>query len=184
MIKLSIKNKIYAAVAVWLVLCGSMFGYFFKIFDRTNTVLVASIQQQNKDLLQLEKEQDSYNKAKQDLAALARENIQPQDFFGRDVTLVNEIKTLETISGLAGVDLNLSGLSGTIKAAPKAKTLSDIAVIPYSMRVKGGFPNVVSFLEMMEHLNFITNVSSITVNGTDQTDIGVSLTAFFYLNKK
>ncbi len=178
------KNKIYVLAAVWLVICASMFGYFFNILDRSNLAEVNAIKEKNKELSQLEYERDSFEKAKADLALLAKQDIQPKDFFSKDVTLVNEIETLEGIARDNSVDLILSGISGTVKTIPKAKTVSDIGTVPYNINLTGSLSNVVSFIETVEHLSFITNVTSLAVRGDTEDKVNVTMTASFYLSKQ
>lgn len=177
------KNKIYIAAAAWLIVCLAVFGYFFKILDRQNTATLAQIVGQNNELAVLDAQQKSFTMAKQDLADLAKQSLLPDDFFSQDVTLVKEIQTLENLGNKLQVNFNLSGLSGTVKNAPKAKTQGDIVTVPYSISLSGSFPRVVDFIETMENLSFITHLTTLSLSGNGSTGVNANLTAIFYVRR-
>lgn len=175
------KYKTYAAAVAWLALCAVMFSYAFGILDSSNRRIVSQITEQQKSLTALQAERDSYIKAQADVAKMKSLSIQPQDFFNKDITLVKEIETLENWSKLLGVTLNLSGLSGTIKTAPKVKSLTEIFSLPYSISLSGPYTQVVNFLEVLEHLPFITNISNLNLSGATGDAVNASFAASFYL---
>jgi Tfp pilus assembly protein PilO len=180
------KTKIYLWFAVWAALTGLVLGYVFKGMDQANQNILAEISKAQAEKGVLAAERDSYNQAKQDLAAMQKKNLQPQDFFSQDVTLVAEIKTLEALGEKLNVTFDLSGLSGTVKTVPKANTLSAILAVPYSISLKGTFGNVVAFIETMENLDFITTLNSVSLaagSGKDSDLVIANLTANFYLRQ-
>ncbi len=179
----SAKNKIVVLLIVWFGLSAISFGYFFKILDRANKLTLLSVDKQKKELAQLKAEQQSESQAQWDLDTLAKENIQPEDFFSRDITLVNELKVLEALGQRLGVKMQIGGVSGTIHTVSKAKTITPLGVIPYSINVNGSLPRVVDFIETLENLRFITNVSNISISSADQSTVNVNMTANFYLKK-
>ncbi len=181
--KFSAKNKIIVLSIVWLVLSFAMLFYFFGFLDESNSNLVLSMQQQKKELLSLKAERDNYNQARADLDKLVAAEIQPDDFFSRDVTFVNEIKTLERWAEKLNVNMQLSGISGTVASAPKAKTTTALASIPFGVSLNGTLSDVTAFVQLLEHLNFITNVNSFSITAADPGKINMSLTANFYLRK-
>lgn len=167
----------------WVVLSASMFLYFFNFLDASNQQIVSSMQQQKKDLASLQDQEKSFELAKADLDKLAAEPMQPDDFFSKDITLVNEIQILEGWNQKLNVSMQLSGLSGTIGTATKADTITPIAQIPYTISIKGSISQVTAFLQVLENLSFVTDVTNITVSAADKNDVSSSLSAFFYLRE-
>jgi|GEM_PF-1517235 len=180
---ISAQYKVYAAAVAWLILCAVMFTYGFGILDASNSKTVLEIAEQKSSLTTLENERNSFIKAKQDIAQMESQALQPKDLFSRDVTLIKEIQTLEGWADQLGLTLNLTGVSGTIKTAPKAKTLTDIYTLPYSINVAGPYTQAVKFLEVLEHLSFITNISALSVSAGSGNAVSITLNASFYLKK-
>ena len=79
--------------------------------------------------------------------------------------------------------MQLSGVSGTINTAPKAKTTTALVVIPYSISLSGSLQDVLNFIETLENLSFITNVGSVSIAAADSGSVSAGLTANFYLRK-
>jgi hypothetical protein len=179
----SAKNKIIFLALGWLILSFAMFIFFFKIMDHRNQQTLDSMAEERKALVVLQAESDSYKKAQADLDQLSGMAIQPDNFFSSDINLVNEIKTLEALSQKYNVQMQLSGVSGTINSAPKANTVTPIVVVPYSISLNGDLSSAVNFIENLENLSFITNVSSLAINAADKGLVHVSLAANFYLKK-
>src|SRR6266404_494000 len=153
----SARNKIIVLSLVWLGLSASMFLYFFNILDSSNSATVLAMAKQQQELLFLQAQDQSYQQAKLDLRKLAQESIQPGDFFSQDITLVKEIETLESLGQKLNLQMQISGVGGTVKSAPKAKTITSLATIPYSISLNGDFASAVGFIETLEHLSFISN---------------------------
>ncbi|HVY67690.1 MAG TPA: hypothetical protein VHA30_02250 [Patescibacteria group bacterium] len=181
---MSAKNKIVLLAVLWLVLGCAMFLYFFQILDNANLKTVADMADQQKKLATLQAQGNGYKKAQDDLAQFAQEPYQPADFFSKDVTLVKEIQTLEDLGQRYGVDMQLSGLSGTVDSASKAPTTrTGIVSVPYSINLTGDFNSVVEFIEHLENLSFITNATGLTVSAASGGQVNANLTAMFYLQK-
>ena len=181
--KLSAKNKIFAILAAWVVAGLVLQFYIYKILDNSNTALVGKIEQQNREVSVLDAERISFEKAQEDLNELSKKELQPEDLFSRDVTLVNEVKYLEELGRSLGLELNLSGLSGTTKNAPKAKTQGELVVVPYVMNVVGSFSKVVDFIETFENLPFITVLEGLSLSTLGTGEVSVNMRANFYLKK-
>ena len=171
-------------LALWIAVDFAMVSHYFNIFDNTSRQTLEQIAAQRQEMAQLSAERDSYLRAKQDLVELQGKAVQPEDFFSRDVTLVNEIKTLENLGQKLKVALTLSGLSGTVTSAPKAKTQGEIFVVPYSISVTGDFSDVVAFIETMENLDFVTTLSALNISASSDSKVSASLTANFYLRQQ
>ena len=180
---LSAKNKILVLLVVWFAVSILSFAYFFKILDASNLQILKSMEKRKKELAGLKAQQQSENQAQWDLDTLAKENYKPEDFFSRDITLVNELKTLENLSQRLGVKMDIGGVAGTVNTAAKAKSITPLVVVPYSVTVNGSLQRAVDFVETMENLEFITNVSNISINTADNSTVTVSMTANFYLKK-
>ncbi len=170
-------------LAIWLSLSLIMFFYLFSILDITNTQSIKAMEQQNKDLAVLIAERESYIKAKADLQKISKEEIQPDTFFSKDISLVNEIRTLESWAEKLNVKMQLTGVSGTINTLPKAKTLTPIGTVPYSIGLLGSFTQVVNFVEVLENLSFITNVTAVSISNAADGQVNLNLSASFYLKK-
>ena len=180
---ISTKHKIYLALAIWLALVGVMFSYIFPLLGQSNAAQLNTLGDQRKQLGKLQAEQESFQQAQADLLAVAKKPRQPEDFFSKDITLVNEIQALEDLGAKSGVQFALSGVAGTIATVPKAKTASEIFAVPAVLSISGPFSGVASFIESLENLDFIVNVSGISVTSVGADKIAATLTANFYLHK-
>jgi len=181
--KLNAKNKIILATIAWLIASGAMLFHFFGILDSANQVTVLSIETKKKELQTLQAQNQSYLHAKADLKLLADQRLQPEDFFSRDITLVNELKILEALKQRFGLETQISGISGTISNAAKAKTTTALVTIPYAINVTGSLGDVVNFIETLENLSFITNVTNITISAAENNKVTAGMSATFYLRK-
>jgi Tfp pilus assembly protein PilO len=182
--KYNSKTKIYLALFLWVALSASMVFYFFKILQASNASAVNDIAKEQRELASLESERDSYQLAKKDIAEMKGKEHQPEDFFSKDVTLVNEIRALEALGQSLNIDLDLSGLSGTVKSSQAAKEQGSFVAVPYSIHVSGTYANVVAFIETMENLDFVTNLTSMLISGSSDGEVSASMTANFYLKRQ
>jgi Tfp pilus assembly protein PilO len=160
-----------------------MFLYFFKILDNLNQQVLKSMSGQMQNLALLKGQSEVYEKAESDLQKLTQESIQPEEFFSRDITLVYEIETLENLSAELNVQMVLAGVSGTVQTAPIANTKTPMAEIPYSITVSGSLQQVTAFIESLENLSFVTNITSFGLSSEGQGNVGANLGANFYLLK-
>jgi len=181
--KLSAKYKIFVVLATWVVVGLILQLYVYKILDKSNVAMVGKIEQQNREMSVLDAERISFEKAQEDLDILAKKPLQPEELFSKDVTLVNEVKYLENLANIIGVDIALSGLSGTVKSASKAKTSGDLIVVPYSMNISGSFSKIVDFIETFENLPFITVLDGMSLTTLGEGEVSANLRANFYLKK-
>ncbi len=178
------KHKIIVALAIWVIVLGLILGYLFKILDSSNQETVTRIFGQQKELAVLEAEKDSYTQGKEDLKKFLAKKIQPKDFFSSDITFVNEIKTLEDLEREVGLDMNLSGIRGTVESLPKAKTQGEIFAVPFRINLNGKFSKVVKFIEILENLKFITTVSQVSISSASDGEVNANLTASFFLRNE
>lgn len=181
--KFSAKNKIVVSLIVWALVSASMLLYGFNIMEAGNQKMIFQIEESRKELAALQDEKNSYTQAQKDLDQMQKENLQPADFFSQDISLVNELKTLEDLQSKLGVDLTVSGVSGTAKTAQKAKTVSDIVTVPYSISAVGPYENITDLVQTLENLPFVTTVSAISLSVADKGRVNLSLGANFYLRR-
>lgn len=179
----SAKNKIYFAIFVWAVLAFACFGFVFKKLTASNIASLDRIAVLKKEQSELEAEKASFLQGKHDLEKLSLQAIQPESFFSRDITLVNEIRRLEQIARDLNLVMNLSGVSGTLKSAKRAPTKAEIYQIPFTINVQGSQANVVSFMEYLENLEFLTSVGTVAISSAAEGAINTTFTASFYLKK-
>jgi Tfp pilus assembly protein PilO len=178
---MSYKIKNYIVIAALGLVFVLLFTYFFGLFDTRNELMAQEVQSKEKELAAAQAEQRSFQQAQKDLEALKELPLQPQDFFSVDTRLVKEIKTLEDLAGEIGLKLTLQ-VSGTSKAAAKApNTTSALLVVPYTMSLEGSFPKVVSYLNAIEHLPFVTTVQTLEINALPKDLVRTSISAQFYI---
>lgn len=177
------KNKIYMAVFFWLLGSGIMFGYLFKKIDSSNQTLIQEMSGLKRQEANLEAEKKSFIEAQNDLGQIENEKLKPEQFFSQDVTLVNEIRRLESIARDIGIEMELSGISGTLKNATKAGAKSEIFQIPYIISLKGPLSKVVAFMEYMENLEFITKTGQVNLSAAGKGEVNVTFNSFLYLKK-
>ena len=180
---LSAKNKILGLLAAWLLLTLLMFWFFFGLLDKSNKNALDGMSQQRKDLAVLKAERQSYEQAQADLKRLEKESFQPDNFFSRDTALVNEIQTLERLGNKLNVNMQLSGISGTVSTALKAKTQTSLVQISYNINLDGDLSQVVDFIESLENLEFITNVNRVSITAAEGRRVSANLTAYFYIKR-
>jgi Tfp pilus assembly protein PilO len=177
------KNKIILLLLVWLILSVAMFMYFFKLLDGQNRATLDSMAQERKDLAALQAQDASFKQAQADLQELAGKPLQPENFFTKDISLVNEIQTLENLAVKYNVKMQISGVAGTIASLSNAGTVTPIGAVPYGINLTGDFFQVVNFIESLEHLSFITNPTNISIGAAEGGNVVASMTANFYLRK-
>ncbi len=183
MVKFSSKKKIYVFGVLWLGLCVLMPARFFKILDGQNQASLGRISEQRREVWLLEAEQDSFNKAKQDLQALAAQEYQAENFFTQEPKFVNELRVLESLGKQFGVIMETSGFSGILRNAQKAKTRNEIFVLPYSLTVQGPFEKVMALLEVLENLDFVNHVSAVNLSAAAGDSVSLSMAVSLYLRK-
>lgn len=181
MTKFSYKYKIYAVVAVWVVLVAALFGYVFDLINDGSQATVTEIVAKKKELLELQAEQRSYQLGKTDLQQLAKKELQPDNFFSSDTSLVKEISTLEDIANQNNVKITI-GIGGTSNVLLRAKTASELLLAPYNISLSGSYLDILHFMENVEKLGFITHFKTLLVANSGQA-VTASASAIFYIKK-
>jgi Tfp pilus assembly protein PilO len=180
---LTAKNKIIAIATAWVVVSALMLFYFFGILDASNQQMVDAIAKEKKDLQTLQAQNQSYLQAKADLKQLEEKEHQPEDFFSKDITLVNELRVLEGLKTKFNLQMQITGIAGSLPSLPKAKTASSLAMVPYSISATGNFSDVLDFIETLQNLNFITNITNVSVRAAERGQVSVGMAASFYIRK-
>lgn len=177
-------GKIYITLGIWALLVVFMFVFGFKIVENSNAQEQAKLASLVAEMHQLQAERDSFNNAKKDLDKIAQKTLQPEDFFSQDITLVREVEFFENLASRLGVKMNLSGPSGTVKSAAPVKSLSgQIISVPLNLTVTGTFSQVVEFAEVLEHLPFAMQVSSLSLSTLSANQVSATFIGSFYLRK-
>lgn len=180
---LSHKNKIIVAGCCFVIVTAVLVSYIFPLFDKTNAALAGKTLDARKEQAELEAEQRNFELGKRDLTNLAQKPFQPDNFFSNDTSLVKEIKILEDAAKNLSIDLATT-VTGTVGSAPKAKTTTDIRMVPTTVQAIGSYVALMQFMQTLEHLSFIMNVKTITISPTDVSDrVSLSLTGNFYVKK-
>lgn len=181
---MSAVTKIYLTLVIWLGLCVFMFVYGFNILGGSNLAAQANISREKSQLLALQAQQQSYILSQKDLQQMQAKNIQPDDFFSVDITLVKEIETLESLGKSLGVQLTLGGISGTISTLPTGKAEEELYILPYSIGVSGSLGKTVDFIETLENLGFITTLNSLSIASMPDGNVNATMSANFYIRKQ
>ena len=172
-----------ALTAAWLLVSLSMFFYFFNILDSQNLKTQKLMASDRSSLLVLQQEDQSFKDAQADLNKMATQPYQPDNFFSKDIALVDEIQTLEDLSAKYNLQMTISGVSGTAAAAPLAQTATPIALVPYGLSLTGTLPDLVDFMENLENLQFVTTITTVSINSGDKGQVNANLAGDFYLRK-
>ncbi len=179
---ISYKPKLIIGAIVFAVGMAVMFLLVVPQLQATLLSRQAKILDQKKTVLELRQERDNLERAKNDLEELTGKVLQPNDFFSKDTTLVSELARLEDRAKKMKVDLSLT-VSGTVAAATKAKTTSELYVVPITLRLSGAYADVVGYIDFLEHFSTIFTVRSITVATSTKDTVNANLTATVYLRK-
>ncbi len=182
MMKLSYKYKIVVLVGVWLVASFILIFYVFGWINQGSQKKIAEILELKKEQMELQAEQTSYQLAKSDLELLEKKDIKPENFFSKDTSLVNELRTIEALAEKHNLVLTLS-IAGTANTLGKAKTSGELLLVPYSISLGGEYVDIVNFLKSMEKLSFITHLRTVSFGATGQGKASLTTSALFYIKK-
>ncbi len=177
------KQKFVASLSVWLVSAVVMFFYFLPIQQKNNLKTIDVIKVLNSKEQVLLAEKNSYLQTKKALEDLAQLEIQPENFFSKNITLVKEIKKLENLAQELNLEFTLSGISGNLQSATKAPTVSNIFLVPYSIHLEGGLDKTIAYIEHLENLEYINTINSLDISATNEQTVNVNLSANLYVIK-
>lgn len=184
---MNLKNnlaKIYVTLGVWALLVVFMFAFGFKIVENSNAQEQAKLVSLAAEMQQLQAERDSFNNAKKDLDKISQKDLQPENFFSQDVTLVKEVEFFEKLASQLGVKMNLSGPSGTVKSAAPVKSLSgQIISVPLNINITGTFSQVLEFAEVLENLPFAMQTYSLSIGTLSADQVSATFIGSFYLRR-
>lgn len=174
--------KIISSIVAFAILALLVFGLGFPWFASKLENSLTAILEQKKTVLELRQEQKNIELAKRDLVDLAKKDRLPEDFFSKDTTLVQDLGLLEAKARELGVEFNLT-VSGTIPTAAKAKTLSELYVIPFTVQLSGSYENLVAYFDFLEHSGSVFTVQTINLGGGGEDRVTANLGGSFYLRK-
>lgn len=173
--------KIISSIVAFVILALIVFGLGFPWFTSKLEMSLTAILEQKKTVLELRQEQKNIELAKRDLVDLAKKDRLPEDFFSKDTTLVGDLGNLEAKARELNIEFNLT-VSGTIPTAAKAKTLSELYSIPFSIQISGPYESLVAYFDYLEHSGSAFTVQTITIGGSDDK-VTANLSGSFYLRK-
>ncbi len=176
------KSKIVILVVLFVFLTATMFLFVFGKLQNRNLRLSTDVATQRRALEQLQQEQKSFEQGKKDLENLQSRTVQPEDLFSRDTRVVKEIKTLEDLSAVHSLEMNLQ-VAGTAKDAQKVKSSTQVLFIPYTITVTGPFDKVLAFMDTMENLSFISPVKNVAMVAEKTGVVKTTISADFYIKK-
>ncbi len=175
-------RKIYIYIILNIIVFVVMFKFVLPKMANSLVALQNSHQAQISKLNQLNDQLKSLSKMNEDLSSLNELKVKPENFFTSDATLVNEIKSIEDAAVLTNTELDLA-ISGTADKAKSIPSLSNLVQVPFTMALKGAYPNVVRFVKYMENRYFIAPISSINISADEESE-GTVIATFqsnFYL---
>ncbi len=180
--KSKFQMRIIGSAIGFCILLGLVVLYGFPWLSGLQTSKLSAILEQKKTVVELRQEQANIEQAKKDLTELKSKAHLPEGFFSKDITLVDDIRLLETRANDSGVDLTLT-VSGTLSTAVKAKNASELFVVPFSVQLKGPFGNVAAYMDFLEHFGTLFTVRNVSLIGAGADNITANLVGNFYLRK-
>lgn len=180
--KSTYQMRIIGSVTVFIVLLGLAFVYGFPWLSSLNRAKLEEILASKKVVIELKQEQANVEQAKKDLQDLSSKVRVPEEFFSKDITLVDDLRILEAKAKESAVDMTLS-VSGTLNTAVKAKTASELYSVPFSVQLKGDFKDVVAYMDFLEHFGTLFTVRSVSMLGGTSDVVTANLVGNFYLRK-
>jgi|GEM_PF-2338283 len=153
--------KIITGITGIVLMCAGLFFFVYPMFGRSNDALALQLDERKKEYENLNSEKKSIEQGQRDLDNLAKRPLQPKDFFSSDQTLVSEVRVLETIASQHELKLELR-VAGTVDSAvPVPTTSSGLISVTYGMELTGKHNDIIAFLDALEHVPFVTHVSTI-----------------------
>lgn len=174
--------RIIGSAIAFCILLGLIVLYGFPWLSSLQAGKLSAILEQKKTVVELGQEKTNIEQAKKDLTELRSKARIPEEFFSKDITLVDDIRLLEMRANDSGVDLTLT-VSGTLSTAVKAKNTSELFVVPFSVQLKGAFGNVVAYMDFLEHFGTLFTVRNVSIIGAAGDDVTANLVGNFYLRK-
>lgn len=174
--------RIAGSVVVFCLLLGFAVLYGLPWLSDLQASKLSAILEQKKTVVELRQEQANIEQAKKDLSELSTKAHVPEEFFSKDITLVDDIRLLEKRANDLGVDLTLT-VSGTLNTAVKSKSASELYVVPFSVQLKGVFGNVVAYMDFLEHFGTLFTVRNVSLLGSTGDNVTANLVGNFYLRK-
>lgn len=176
------KTKIILLVVGFIMFSGLMYWFGYGVIGTRTQVFSDAINTKKVELEVLQREQKSFEEGKKDLAEVAKSAYPPSELFSNDTKVVKEIQQLEATAQKYSLDMTLS-VSGTAEEAVKVPgTAGDLYSIPYTISLAGPFQSAMQFMQIAEHLPFISHVKQLTVSASSK-DTRTVITSEFYIKK-
>ena len=175
-------KKITIVVLVWIILTGVMFVMVIPRLSNGLIALQSNHQDQINQLADLKEQVQALKNIQDDLIKVNAQPVKPSDLFTSDLHLVNEIKKIEDFAAKTNLTETLT-VSGTADKAQPVQSASGLSVVPYSIILKGPFPNEVNFVKYLENSSFISPVISFNVLYSQPNNSTMTILTNFYLSK-
>ncbi len=164
------KTKIIVLIISFGLFAILMYFFGYGIMAKKNQVVADSLTQQNVELEVLQREQKSFEQGKKDLSILEASQYPPDELFSSDTKVVKEIWQLEQAAQRYGLDLQIT-VAGTIKEAkPVDAAGSGLIAVPYSLSVRGTFENIMLYMQLAEHMPFVTHSKNLSITVSEDED--------------
>ncbi len=174
--------KIISSIVGFVLVALLVFGLALPWLSNKLQTSLGGILEQKKTVLELRQEQHNIELAKQDLVEIENKQRLPENFFSKDTTLVTDLGNLEGTARDLHIDFNLS-VSGTVPVAAKAKTTSELFLVPFTIQISGAYADVVSYFDFLEHSGTVFTVQTINLGGGEGEKVTANLGGSFYLRK-
>lgn len=174
--------RIVSSIVGFVLIALLVFGLVLPWFNTALQGSLAKILEQKKTVLELRQEQHNIELAKQDLVEIEKKERLPENFFSKDTTLVTDLGSLEGTARDLRIEFSLS-ISGTVPVAAKAKTTSELFLVPFTIQLSGAYADVISYFDFLEHSGTVFTVQTINLGSGDVERVTANLGGSFYLRK-
>ncbi|MDB4939605.1 MAG: hypothetical protein JWO40_30 [Candidatus Doudnabacteria bacterium] len=173
-------KKITLTVLIWVILTGAIFTLVMPRLSKGLISMQNNHQDQISQLADLKEQVQALKNIQGDLTKVNTLPIKPSDLFTSDLHLVNEIKEIEQYAEKTNLTETLT-VSGTADKAQSVQSASGLSQVPYSIVLKGPFPNEVTFMKYLENSSFISPVVSFSVLYFQPNNATMTILTNFYI---
>lgn len=168
--------------SAWCLVTFGLFFFGFGFFDSRTASTKQELVSVQSQFYKLQAEEQGVKLAKQDLENIKQRQLQPDDFFKKDTTLVDQVVNLENLSKKYNLTFQL-GLSGTVNSGVAVPGNTSLVRIPFSISLNGKFIDVLRFLESFEHMSYIAHADNLNITAAGQGNVGATMGAGFFIRK-
>lgn len=179
---MSINQKILSLLGVWVIVTGLSFSVIYPRVIKGISDLKLTFAAQIAELNELRDHAKSLQEMQASVIKLEEEEIQPDEFFTSDTELVQEIKHIESIATVTNnrLVLNISGTADKAAAYPAKTALSQI---PFTITLRGNFPDAVRFIQEFEQSYFLPPVNGLNITVGEEGVVTTTIVSAFIVQK-